>query len=218
MAEEERERLAKAPYFFLSYARMPPHNDTGTSRGEADKDVIEFYQDLCIAIRHLAVVKPGAQAGYLDRAMGTATQWEVAVQEALATCRTFVALYKPAYFESSWCGREWAAFERRQQLARQAGSIAYDAIIPVLWADEGSLPDPLPKAAKPVQYEDAGQPSSYRLQGLWELRFGMYDHDYKRTTIAIARTILRIARSTQIPPCDITEFSQDDNAFSSVSE
>ncbi|WP_344656398.1 TIR-like protein FxsC [Catenulispora subtropica] len=210
--------LAEAPYFFLSYARMPPTNDIGAFRGEADKDVIEFYQDLCTAIRHLAVVKPGAQAGYLDRAMGTATQWEVAVQEALATCRTFVALYKPAYFESTWCGREWAAFERRQQLAREAGSIAYDAIIPVLWVDEASLPDPLPKAARPVQYEDAGQPDRYRTQGLWELRFGMYDHDYKRATIAIARTIVRIARSTQIPPCDISEFSQDANAFSAESE
>jgi hypothetical protein len=216
--EEEAERRARAPYFFLSYARTPAATDSGRFGGEADEVVIKFYEDLCTNIHNLAAIRPGASAGYLDRAMGTATDWESAVMTALGTCRTFVALYRPTYFERKWCGREWAAFEHRQNLAREAGSVAYNAIIPVLWVGEHRLPRRLPRVAQRLQYEDISQHELYRTQGIWGLRFGQYDVAYARTTLAIAQAIVGIADSTQIPLCDLSAFPEDANAFTADSE
>lgn len=211
---EETEHPPSRPLFFLSYTRSRPENDeAGQSEDDEDRHVIEFYRDLCRHIRQLTYIEPGVSPGYFDRAMQTSVQWPDQVQIALATCQTFVALYKPGYFQSKWCGREWAAFEARQERTRPPGSVAHDAIIPVLWVEEKRLPNPLPDAARSIQYSDLRTPATYRREGVYGLRESGYDTDYRKTTLAIARLIVDVAETMRIPPCSPSVFREDVSAF-----
>ena len=211
---EETENSPPRPFFFLSYNRSHHEDDEG---GQPDDDedryVIEFYRDLCRHIRQLTYVEPGASPGYFDRAMQTSVQWPDQIQHALATCQTFVALYKPGYFQSKWCGREWAAFEARQNLTRPPGSVVYDAIIPVLWVEETRLPNPLPEAARSIQYSDLRTPAIYRREGVYGLRESGYTIEYRQTALAIARLIVDVAENMRIPPCSTTVFQEGLSAF-----
>lgn len=211
---EETEHPPSRPFFFLSYTRSRrEHDGAGQPDDDEDRYVIEFYRDLCRHIRQLAYVEPGVSPGYFDRAMQTSVQWPEQVQHALATCQTFVALYKPGYFQSKWCGREWAAFESRQKLTRPPGSIAHDAIIPVLWVEEKRLPSPLPDAARSIQYSDLRTPVSYRHEGVYGMRESELEADYKKTTLAIARLIVDVAETMRIPPCSPSVFQEGLSAF-----
>lgn len=214
VAEEPENPPSKPYYFFLSYSRSHPDDDAGQSEDEdEDRYVVDFYKDLCQHIRQLAYIERGVSPGYFDRAMQTSTVWPDAVKRALASSHTFVALYKPGYFQSKWCGREWAAFEARQKRTRPQGSVAHQAIIPVLWVEEKRLPNPLPEAARSIQYMDLHAPTSYRREGVYGLRVSEYDSDYKKTTLAIARLIVDVAETMKIPPCSTSVFRKNVSAF-----
>ena len=202
----------QAPYFFLSYTRSPLTSATGRYEGEQDRHVIRFYKILCQHIRHLTDLDKNIQPGYLDQAMPIGTQWKPAVLSALATCQTFVPLYEPAYFKSAWCGLEWALFKARQEQAKPSGSVAYNAIVPVLWAEERRVLPILPEAASGLQYADLAPTPRYRAEGIYGLMNG-YQQDYRKTTLAIARRIVDVAASTRIAPCDPAGFDESLNAF-----
>jgi len=200
----------QAPYFFLSYHRAP---SDGPSSADEDKHVLKFYNDLCRHIRHLTDLDSDIIPGFLDRQMQAGTRWPPAVKNALAECQTFVALYEPRYFRSDYCGYEWACFETRQAQGRPSGSLAYDAIIPVLMVEATRLPDPLPRGAKELQYSDSALPASYASQGIWGLLHSGRSTDYKKTTLAVARRIVDVAQFTRIARCSAEIFDDDANAF-----
>jgi hypothetical protein len=205
----------QAPYFFLSYHRAPS-DDPGQGEDDEDAYVLTFYKDLSRHIRHFTDLDPKISPGYLDRNMHTGVQWMPEVKKALAECQTFVALYEPSYFRSRFCGFEWAGFEARQALGRPPGSLAYDAIIPVLMVGEGWLPDPLPPGVKGLQYTDPALRTLYRQHGIYGLQFGGHTQDYRRTTMAIAQRIVAVAGTNRIAPCSVDVFDDDADAFAGV--
>jgi len=203
----------QAPYFFLSYTRSGARDPFGQLVADNDQHVVKFYQDLCQHIGHLTDLDLDVSPGYLDRGMTAGTNWSPALKNALATCQTFVALYEPRYFRNPYCGYEWACFEARQALARPPGSLAYNAIIPVLMVEQRRLPRPLPPSAMDLQFTDPTLPITYQNEGIWGLIHGGFTRDYRRATLAIARRIVDVANSTRIAPCSTDIFKDDANAF-----
>ena len=61
--------------------------------------------------------------------------WSESLEGALGTAQAFIALYSPAYFESEYCGKEWAAFTSRYNEA--SGRLEQPPVFPVLWVPMG---------------------------------------------------------------------------------
>lgn len=113
----------RLPYFFLSYAR-----------GDDDAYVRRFYEDLCKEVRMRSGEPAGFEIGFLDtRDIGLGVPWTEELTRALQRSRTFIALCSPLYFNSEYCGKEWAVFaERIRHASAQSGSRA-PLMFPLVW-------------------------------------------------------------------------------------
>jgi FxsC-like protein len=198
------------PYFFLSYARTPkwdPH-----SKENPDRWVHKFYQHLCEDI--LTITRATAPVGYMDRENQPGDIWPDELAQALATCRVFVPLYSPRYFDSQNCGMEWFAFSRRLLRHRNLdGSMATDAIVPALWYPLAP-PHRVPNVAELIQYNHADQPARYLDEGLYGLiKVGRYRNDYKRAVLQLARRIVDVAHHTQVVADTPVNYQSLESAF-----
>jgi FxsC-like protein len=140
------------PYsFFLSYAR-----------GDM-KDVYaqKFLEQLREEVEGM---RPEPQVAFVDqREIESGEEWEASLVEALQTSATFVCLSSPRYFQSEYCGKEWAFFRKRVEAHRTAaetGASALPAVIkPIIWIPSTR---PLPPALAAIQF--AGQMTSDELK------------------------------------------------------
>src|SRR4051812_49353415 len=124
-----------SPLFYLSYAR--PDRD-------ADPETVDsFFGDLVQELKRMTGLE-AEEIGFLDgQSIAAATEWPDEVRQALAECRSFVAMLSPAYFASSYCGREWAVFQGRIKTRDMP------LILPVLLTPVGRLPAP-PAAVRDI--------------------------------------------------------------------
>ncbi len=198
----------QAPYFFLSYGRTP---SVEGDRQPPDRNLVRFHQDLSRHIMQLTDLRAGISPGYLDRLTEIGSAWETELKRELAKCQVLVPVYSPRFVASRWCGKEWQAFERRQQLQRDKQAFTRNAVVPVLWVP---LPDDqLPPVLRGVQYVHDGVGQAYQQEGLYALMAAERWGVYKRTTLAIARTIVSVARSSRLDPCTPSVFDDLGNAF-----
>jgi TIR domain-containing protein len=199
----------QAPYFFLSYAHTP--NGNARERDDIDRHVRQFFQDICQHIMHLTNLRRGIPAGYMDVDMRPGDFWKPELLRNLAECQVLLALWSPRYFDSEWCGREWDAFERRQRAHRDQHGSTANAIVPVLWAQEDLVLESIPEQMKEIHYltPDA---RLYREEGLYGLLVARKG-DYSGIALEIARTIINVARATQLARCDVSLFDGLKNAF-----
>jgi hypothetical protein len=160
---------------------------------------------------HLTTLRDGIPAGYMDREMRPGNFWKPELLRALATCQVFLPLYSPRYFESEWCGYEWEAFARRQARQRVNGRFTANAVVPVLWTEERRLA--LPPIAEEIQYFHPDMGPLYREEGLYGLLTKELRSDYQRATLEIARTVIDIARSSRLEPCDASLFENLTSPF-----
>lgn len=202
------------PYFFLSYGRTEVPDAAVRHLGDEDVMVVKFFDDLCRHIRQLTDLRRDVEPGFMDRIMPAGTLWPEGVQRALATAQTFVALYRPSYFTSDFCGWEWAAFQARQKAAEDRGLLGHNAIIPVLWVGQRFILGRMPKAAAELQHTEPTITGKYTSMGIYGLKVDSA-RDYKRTTLAIAQRIVDVAMMTRLPACDPSIFDQRANAFAS---
>lgn len=192
-AGHDFERAIKMPYFFLSYARTPKLDPADKS--DPDRWVYKLYRDLCNTILTITSAQPES-AGYMDRRNRVGDQWPNELAQALATCRVFVPLYSPRYFDSVNCGMEWSAFARRMADHRARG-LPGDAIVPALWAQV--TPDSLPEVAKSIQYNHHGLSARYDAEGFYGLiKLERYRRDYQLAVHRLAHRIVEVARQTEI--------------------
>src|SRR6516165_1463046 len=90
-------------YFFLSHARIDRDNDSAHV-------LVKLYEDLDREICRKENIREGV-AGFFDRTgIQQGTNWAHELNEALRTCRVLLCVYSKAYFDSDYCGREWAIF------------------------------------------------------------------------------------------------------------
>jgi TIR domain len=171
-----------SPYFFLSYAH-----------GDDDSYLRRFFTDLQFKVSQLDhESRPGAFRDSNDLDAGD--DWNSKISEALRTSRVLVCIYTARFFSRKYCGKEFAAFLKRNDELRYEpapddadGALRYQVrearnIIPILWIGENDLalnPDPKkklpPHAVRSIQYaikEATLAPrvaKAYREKGLWRL-------------------------------------------------
>jgi FxsC-like protein len=208
MARHENGRADK-PYFFLSYARTPRLDENDHS--DPDMWVHKLHQDLCKNILGMTALRPGS-VGFIDRNNRSGVRWPGELAEALATCRVFVPLYSPRYFESKDCGMEWFAFARRQVNSRDQGRASVDAIVPALWSPVRA--EILPDVAQDIQYEDPSFGPRYATHGFFGLiKLTRYREDYEVAVYELARRIVNVAQRTQVAPEPPSVYASLENAF-----
>ncbi|MFJ3669813.1 TIR-like protein FxsC [Streptomyces sp. NPDC090106] len=181
---------AGAPYFFLSYAHMPPGR---ADEPDPDLWVYRLFRDLCDHIHNLTA-HPGAP-GFMDRTIGPGQIWNHELADSLGGCRVFVPLYSPRYFISPWCGKEWAAFLDRSASHRDPEARSTpSAIVPALWAP---VPDRgLPHCVREVQYTHPELGERYRTYGLYGLaKLQSFRRDYQKAVLHLARRIVEVGES-----------------------
>lgn len=205
----------RAPYFFLSYAHMPKHG----SRGDVDPDmwVWRFFRDLCDHILHLTAEPFGSSMGFMDRTMTVGEAWNEQLAEALATCRVFVPLYSPRYFNSDMCGREWYAFSQRMalQTARSFGEVT--PIVPAMWVPVH--PAQLPGTAEALQFNHSGFGADYAEEGLYGLIKLNYLRDkYETAVYLLAKRIVQVAEETTLAPGRRLSLGELPSAFGTPGE
>lgn len=110
--------------FFFSY-----------TRANNDPYLQTFFQDLQEEVRQRRGLPAGAQVGFFDqRSIELGDAWDDDIVAALQTCKVMVSLASPAYFNSDYCGREWALFRRRCQAAA-AGGVVPPLLKSVVWIE-----------------------------------------------------------------------------------
>ncbi|MEU8266777.1 TIR-like protein FxsC [Sphaerisporangium sp. NPDC049002] len=198
---------ADGPYFFLSYRHIG-HIGMETP----DRYVVEFYHDLCSHIMQLTDHPDGVAVGFMDREIRGGNRWNDDIMRALATCRVFVPLYQPKYFKSDFCGKEWDAFSRREELHRSRSYSPFTAILPVLWAPVDL--QRIPKVASELQVRHP-PPSKDAMKDClyWLAVMKDFHNGYISATLEIAAAIVDIATSTRLEPCEPTVFVDLRNVF-----
>ncbi|WP_433225037.1 TIR-like protein FxsC [Microtetraspora malaysiensis] len=186
---------SQLPYFFLSYAHIPPHDQN--RQRDPNKWVVKLFGDLCDHIMNMTNLPKGAQAGFMDVDLRSGHHWPERLADALATCRVFVPLYSPRYFESEQCGKEWAAFQQRMTNHAGPDGQLPEAIVPALWTP---LPaDQLPQVAQAIQFTHDGLGPRYQDEGFYGLiKITSMRSHYQRATLALAKRIVEVAHSTYI--------------------
>ncbi|MDT0569418.1 TIR-like protein FxsC [Streptomyces sp. DSM 3412] len=183
------------PYFFLSYARR---------RGPRVL-VKRFYDDLCAELRqelrrlHKGNAVPFGRP-FLDvQSIQVGQDWNAALCDALAHCRTMLALYTPDYFRSDFCGREWKAFEDRQRRHREVTGVDAKALIPVLWEPVQNIPS----GAAHIQYDNYDFGENYARWGLRRILVAdPGGEEYRRIVNLVAHQTLVAAEHFRILPAN----------------
>src|SRR5258708_32870110 len=94
--------------FFFSYAR-------GDLDPKGPEDVlVKFYNALDRQIREL-LGERDLEPGFRDQTIPNGNKWPDTIATALTTCKLLVAMYSPSFFNSDYCGKEWAVFSTRRK-------------------------------------------------------------------------------------------------------
>jgi FxsC-like protein len=201
------ERAGDAPYFFLSYARTPRHGRNSST--DPDYWLHKFYDDLYAEV--LQRIRTPV-AGFMDREIGLGTQWSEELTKALATCRVFVPLFSPRFFDSENCGKEWYAFSKRvlDQRARQPNTQM--AIVPALWVPVED--DGLPDVAKAIQFNHRDLGDLYGQFGFFGIiKLDRFSEEYMLAVQNLARRIVEVGDKTKIEPGRHADFDTSESAF-----
>ena len=121
--------MALEPFFFFSYARK-------NGGDELDR----FVRKLESAVQQYVAVE-GSVSFFDKNDIELGASWPRELEDALRGAQVLVTLYSPAYFESEYCGKEWAAFASRFNVEATKGDEA--PVFPVLWVPMGNKDLPL---------------------------------------------------------------------------
>jgi hypothetical protein len=188
-AEEAQEGAldSREPVFFLSYA-----HDGGRTSAEngSDRRVEQLFIDLSEDLSQLISRPTGAELGFFDRSMRSGASWRNEMFHALGTCQVFVALMSAPYFESEWCGWEWAAFAARATTSRKGSMPVGSSIVPVIWAP--NLTERVPRAVAEIQhFKPRSEPEvrPYQENGLLGLQIMGRSDIYRSVVWQLARHV-----------------------------
>jgi FxsC-like protein len=189
------------PFFFLSYAHskgLGPQD-----RFERDALVHRFEEDLSHAVLARAGHPDAVVTGRSDAHIPLGGRWRDRLADALANCRSFVALYCAEYFESQACGMEWTAFADRINRDYVRYNRQREAFIPVLWLPVRD--ESMPSSVTDIQYLEPRLGPEYRQHGLRYLMTHRELRDqYRRAIEFFAERVTAVAEfdapSPAVPP------------------
>ncbi len=170
-------RTTESPYFFLSWARTDAE----------DPYVNRFYNDLMTEL----------SARVEDFFEQPSFEELSRLSRTVGSCRTFVALYSPAYFNSPRCGSEFAAFTERLGRHQRFSGVDARALVPVMWAPQ---PVSLPDSAARYQWLEPEMGEEYAQHGLRHLlRTEPNGEPYRRVVATVARAVRTAAEHYRLP-------------------
>jgi TIR domain len=201
------------PWFFLSYS----------CADDKEKDcVAEFFDALLAEVRRkggLRSLKPG-EIGFRDGSdLDVGVEWEPTLAQNLQTTRILVCLYSPTYFESEYCGRELDIFlSRLRNYENEAEPLRGPRrILPVLWENPTTLPNPIPDVAARIQNRAKEFGEEYAKEGLFFLQKTGQTSEYKKFIDRFAEKIVFEARQGVLPPLpDVPSLTKASNAFKTL--
>jgi len=184
-------------WFFLSYAR----NDAN-----GYPHLNQFYEDLTREVRRMAPLDANTSSSdiaFLDQSdIQTGDQWLRTLTEAIQTSRTLVCIYSRGYFNSEFCGKEFAGFQSRidDYVSTNHSIDTAPLIIPVLWDQPGRLPQPMPEAVRAIQYTHDEFGELYAKEGLlYIMRLQQHRDDYQRFLVRFADKVVQVAKAHELP-------------------
>lgn len=184
-------RSTHYPYFFLSWARTSAE----------DPYVNRFYNDL------MAEVSARDPDFFEQPSFSELSR----LSSAVGSCRTFVALYSPAYFSSPLCGREFAAFSERLRRHQQFTDVSPPALVPVMWSPP---PASIPDSAARYQWLGPAMGEEYARHGLLHLlRTDPNGEPYRRVVSAIASAVRVAAEHFRLPTTPDLDLASVPSAF-----
>ena len=174
-------------WYFFSYARA-----------DLDEYLKKFQEDLQDEISKIRTTHQlGVQRfGYGDlQNTQTGDLWEPVLEEALGTSRFLLSLCAPNYFNSPYCGKEFAVFLHwHRRLATSAGPAnAPRLIIPVIWGEpSGSVNEII----TPFQYFTAAFPEIYAKEGLrYMMKLSKHRDEYEVFVRELARSLVEVGEA-----------------------
>jgi FxsC-like protein len=195
--------MTGSPYFFLAYAHT-----------QEQSLVRQLFEDLSTEIRERTTLPLATEVGFMDTpVIPVGSEWRPEVLEALATCRVFLPLYSPRYFDRVECGREWACFAQRMldDRARRAGD-APPAIVPALWTPVDM--EKVPERVRQIQVNHEKFGSTYAAEGFYTIiKNSLYEQDYITAVQELAKHIIRTAEASTLAPAQVSDFDQIEDAF-----
>jgi FxsC-like protein len=192
-------------WFFFSYARdqdsLNPAQRQASSPGSYQE---QFFDDLVKEIhRRYGHPPQDEKAGFIDVDIPTGQIWRDRLAEALNTCRCFVFLQEPNYFQREWCGKEWQVFLSRIESflkGRPAGTERPPLMIPVLWVP---IEVALPPSATEIQDHHRTLGNDYANVGVLDLmRLGKHRDAYTEFLCSLAKLIYKVSHDHSLPLLD----------------
>jgi FxsC-like protein len=188
----------KLAHFFLSYAR-----------GDDDEYVQKFFTDVSRELRRRGV--QDEPAGFLDTNMDVGTEWESELQEALCSCRVFIAIYSPRYFSREHCGKEWQVFNERMRRYEEQTGDRPQTLLPILWVPPAQE---LPEEARRIQYLAGELGPAYAENGLFRiLKVKKFEDEYDLFLAKLVDRMIERARQFPLPRAPRVSMAEVPNAF-----
>lgn len=215
MASGSTAAVGGGVYFFLSYAHAPRRT---RADDPLDKPVRDFFNDLSAEVARLLGLPRGSPVGFADWQIRTGEHWRQELGRVLGTCGAFVPLCTPRYFEREMCGREWAAFHRRELRHQAQTKEGKSAIIPIIWTPmyNGNMPP----AAQSLHYLLPNAGEIYRKRAMRELVMRSGNREEIREAYRIALTafadyIVEVAQTGPLSAKDdgVLDLNPHENAF-----
>lgn len=197
--------LEREPYFFLSYARRDDREDAFVGR---------FYADLVAELDRIGADCSG-QLPFRDvDRIGLGADWERVLGREIGRCRAVVALCSPAYVNSLYCGKEWAAFHARLVDYHAQTDIDVPALIPLLWVPmRGAMPEEIGR----YQYYEPAMGKEYLEQGLMGLlRSAPTGRAYRTVVELVAKRVRYAADFFRLPRAEELDLADVRSCFQQV--
>lgn len=178
-------------YYFLSYAREDRNRDSGDT-------ITTFHADLVEAVR-VRTNWPYERVGFLETtAIGDGAGWPSELSAGLATCRAFVPVLSPTYFDRAFCGKEWAVFAERLHAYEAMSGVNAKLIRPVQLVAPQHLGNE-PAVVAPVQRTHDQYPPAYNDDGLMQLFKHHRAGAYTRFVDAFAERLIAGVEAHELP-------------------
>jgi FxsC-like protein len=194
--------MADEPYyFFVSYAR-----DDGASGA-----IETFYSDLVEAVRDRRG-GPANRVGFLDTTgLQPGAEWPDQLPEELSTCRSFVPILSPTYFDREFCGKEWAVFAGRLK-AFNAGRAERARLIQPVQLVAPQYLTGAPAVVSNIQRTHGSYPDEYNAGGLRKL-IKLGSDAYGAFVEAFADTLVAAVEGNVLPASPAPDIDAIASAF-----
>jgi FxsC-like protein len=191
-------------YFFVSYAR-------DDRRGDPAGAIERFQRDLAEAVRVRTSWRPDRVGFFETTGLEPGAIWPDELSRELSTCRSFVPILSPTYFDREYCGKEWAVFASRLNAFNDGRRPPAKLIQPVQLVAPQYL-NSAPAVVSDVQRTHDTYPDEYNNAGLRQLIL-LGSEAYERLVEAFAVKLVAAVEGDVLPEGAAPDIRTVESAF-----